>query len=192
MMGMETHSSTRNRVYQRKFDHEDAIRRFREGETVAAIAEDVGVSYTAVKRVVDPRTRAQMNLAILARTRRCVDCGAPKSVAGERCVACSGRVRRAQHWNKDGLLRCRRCSSYKHPREFSYDADNTTRDYYSDYCRPCASQARQDYRERRKIPCLRCGAPCLPASEKLRPDRPSRDTGLCLECFRASHARAAA
>lgn len=51
-MGLVTHSEKRNRTYQRKFDHEEAVRLRKEGATYTELAERYGVTPMTVRRVV--------------------------------------------------------------------------------------------------------------------------------------------
>ena len=53
-MSLVTVSEKRNRVYQRKFDHDLARQMREEGATYVAIARELGVTSMAVARVCSP------------------------------------------------------------------------------------------------------------------------------------------
>jgi len=54
-MGMETHSTRRNRVYARKFDHDEAFRLHQQGWTYEALARRYDVKPMTVRRVIKRR-----------------------------------------------------------------------------------------------------------------------------------------
>lgn len=185
-MSMVTVSAKRNRVYARKFDHEEAKRLHERGMSIAAIAEKLGASHSGVKRVVDPVYRE----LLAARTRSyvrsgsCPDCGTQTTYhrdGDSRCVKCAAKLR-SKVDEEQGLAYCPKCKQWLPVEDFPRASSRAARGLHGE-CRACGSARRRDYRERRKVPCVQCGAPCLPASEK---GARGRDTGLCRACWHAS------
>lgn len=77
-----TISTRRNRVYVHKFDHDLArVMRFEGGLTWAEIAEELGVSATAIQRVCRPELDQAMRATLAAyhKSGTCIDCGGPCS-----------------------------------------------------------------------------------------------------------------
>lgn len=192
-MSLTYRSTQRNRVYTRKFDHEEAKRRYEAGESPAALAREYGVTINAVRRVVIPGERARMAATALEHHRRkgnpsqywdCPDCGA-RARKGHRCRACYLIARyeeRPQPIDAVGRVYCYRCRAYRPADEFSFDPRWPKRGFRREVCRACDSARRQDYRERHKLPCVGCGRPALPPNEKgTRGARVPR----CRACFHA-------
>ena len=182
-MSLET-MGRNGRVYRRKFDHEDAQRRYATGETIAALAAEYGVTAKAVERVVRPEVRARMYAAASLHGHRyrhdtCA-CGARKDKRAARCRDCHLREVLGEVFDAHGYLRCNRCNCYLPLTEFGFDAHKRERAFRRAYCRECEARARQDYRERHKVPCVVCGKPALPPSEKMTGGAPFP---RCRECF---------
>ena len=101
-MSLVTVSKKRNRVYPRRFDHDEARTLYiMEGWTLSALARHFGVTPSAVKRVVDPATKLRMyekSLAFLM-SGECRACGGPRNLYG----------RHSKPYESSGL--CRRCWS---------------------------------------------------------------------------------
>lgn len=184
------------RVYERKFDWDEARRLRALGWTLKRIAEKYGVSHAAVRRVVDPRAAAQMAMASTEykRSGTCPDCGTRTSFVAcrggsSRCPDCSAALRTTTV--RPTELQCVICRAWLP--DSSFPASRTARMEHRRYrhrqCSRCGAKARQAYRERQKIPCVGCGAPCLPASEK-GPN--GKDTGLCAACYHSRRRRASA
>lgn len=193
------------RVYQRRFDYDDAKARYQGGESIRALAAEYGVSWSTVQRVVVPGRRERMdfvtreyNLAV------CDICRGPclrvthpaRNVHDGRqlCATCRAKeTRTGVALTADGALvevYCASCKRWLDPDCFGRGTryPDLREGGFHGSCRSCLTRQRQDYRERHKIPCVRCGAPCLPASEKgLR----GKDTGLCRSCYRARKSAAA-
>lgn len=170
---MSTYASPfNNRVYKRKFDHDEARRRRGEGESVSAIAASYGVSPLAVARATDPHMRAKMDVAsrewMAAHPRRDLcDCGREKSKSSKRCRECYvATLAHADPVDASGNVWCTACARYLSPSLFLHDPRKPLRGFRRTFCRSCETKARQDFRERRKIPCVCCGAPALPKIEK--------------------------
>ena len=139
------------RVYERKFDWEEAAKLYQEGQSTVQLAARYGVTHRAVNRVLEmhgvERRPASPATSVRPTTLECVIC---------------------KRWLPDS--------------EFAHHPRNKARRFHHRQCRECGTKARQDYRERHKIPCEKCGKPRLPHSEKRR--KGVRDSGLCLACYR--------
>lgn len=184
------------RMHMRKFDHDEARRRYKAGESLRQIATAFCVSPSAIYLAVDRRTRLRSVLLVAERQQsgKCIDCGEPCSYnpympgrAG-RCRKCAGAAR--AHPVRDTELWCWKCETWQHDLAFSYDGSRRAshRRGRRKVCTACDTALRTAYRERRKIPCAQCGEPRLPASEKRRDG--CVDSGLCLACYRASRTKA--
>jgi hypothetical protein len=193
--GLETRSLKRRRTYKRKFNHEAARHLLELGWSRDRVAEHFGVSYSAVARVSDERWRARMairNKEYAWRHRQPCAGGCGRLVWAHMqgrsglCPACYG----AQ--NVQGVapdrLQCSRCQRWLPDHVFprrKQAPQRRSRDYY---CRVCARAVRQEHRERRKVPCLRCGAPCMhPADQGRQGKAGYRYHQLCAACYRAHH-----
>ena len=195
-MSLTYRSPFRNRVYQRKFDHEQAKRRYAAGERIADLAREYGVSPAAVVFAVDARAAARNRNAVAEYHRRgnpsqywaCPECGA-RARKGHHCRACFDASRCGDAVNERGELLCLRCREYKPVSEFSFRAESARRGFRIPRCRACETRARQNYRERHKVPCAICGAPALPPNEK-RPN--GTDYPRCRPCFYAGRIPVAA
>lgn len=183
------------RVRERKFDWDEARRLHDEGLTYTAIAAQLGVSKTAVRRVCDDDVYDSMlrNAADWHRGGRCPDCSAPTTRntkgADHRCVACAAKAKATTA--RDGQLQCTSCRAWKPDDDFPH---NRTKRYARrgrhNQCRACLTAAKRAYRERRKVPCARCGQPRLPANETGGRRRGFKDTCLCLDCYRLTLGKA--
>lgn len=83
-------SSIRNRVYKRRFPHEEAIERHRLGESISAIARSYGVTPQAVRRIVIPGEKERLleyNRVYLGSRSLCRTCGTPISLGASHCRA---------------------------------------------------------------------------------------------------------
>lgn len=202
-MSLEVYFAKKNRVYRRKFDHEEALARFQAGESVRALAGEYGVDENAVRRVVIPGEKdAQMARARRWRTGTCERCGGPamRLVSGklehnpdglQLCSRCRGYLRRERvRFNKHGelvsvrccMLDCANGRRWQPPENFTrgHEFADIREGGIHTQCRSCQTRARRRYRERRKTPCHRCGEPRL--GDEMRR---VQDTGLCLSCYRA-------
>lgn len=186
-----------NRVYQRKFDYDEAKRRRSAGESLTSIAAAFGVSPAAVARATNGRTRAMMDensRRWLAEhpPRDLCECGREKDRRSARCRACwRASLSPVEVVNAAGHVWCTSCNAYRPADAFSYKAANAHRAFRCHLCRHCETRARQDYRERHKVPCAYCGAPALPVNEK---GRHGGTVPRCRPCYyqhRRSERRAA-
>lgn len=144
-------SEKRDRLYVRRFDHDEARRLHLAGASVQALADQYGVTAHAVRRVVDARVRARD----YARKKKwlrenkvpCVDCGAPiwRTAPNSRCRTCSYR-RRVAADVRDGELRCSKCRQWKPDEAFPTYAASPTRRGRKAQCRECSNEVRRAYR----------------------------------------------
>lgn len=185
-MSLVTISTKRKRIYSRKFDHDEARRlRVMQGWSYARLARHFGVSRAAVARVVNPdvRRRMQEYTDRWVMGGECRACGGPCARNHrDYCRKCaSERSRTRYRYDELGQLaslRCTTCKQWKSPETFP---SNRTRPFAKHHeCRECGTKARQAYRERHKVPCTFCGAPCLPPKEKATNGAPFP---RCRPCF---------
>lgn len=145
---MSTVNVGRNgRVYQRKFDHEQARARHAAGETMAALAREYGVSPAAVRRAVDDKFRVASDARTSARLASgvCPDCGAPcTNRPGTTCVPC--RDRKQATSVRDGELRCQRCREWKPDDAFPHNSAKKCRRGRHGVCRGCQPAMRREAR----------------------------------------------
>jgi hypothetical protein len=173
----------------RRFDHDEAYARWLAGESQTAIAASYGVSQAAVSQAVlrhDPAKRAALNAYHRAYQRErlrkpCVrGCGRLAWHGRGRegvCIPCTAAARTTTV--RETELLCTKCDEWKPDEAFPHGHGKARRGRHS-LCRTCQTRERQDYRERHKVPCVHCGAPCLPFSEK---GARAADTGLCRACW---------
>lgn len=177
----------------RKFDHDKARARRAAGESVASLAERYGVTETAIRVAVDARARLRYEMYQAQRQRSvCGECGDPCSwnpsqQEAPRCRACHAKAR-ATTVRFDGLL-CLACREWKWDSEFPWSRAEPHRRGRHNSCRACQTKLRRDYRNRHKVPCVRCGAPALPPSEK---SATSTDFARCRPCYEADRKAARA
>lgn len=181
---------------QRKFDHDEARRRYAAGETKAGIARDFGVTRTAVLRVVSPGYRAKQEVRLAEYYERnrvpCEGCGTPcllPHIGGKKkhsdgralCGRCRAdemieRIRFDENADIVAVRCCLRdCANgerWQPPENFSRGAK--FRDLrpggIHGLCRTCQTRARQQYRLARRVPCSGCGT--LVLHERRRRDKP--------------------
>jgi Helix-turn-helix domain of resolvase len=137
------------RVYSRRFDWEEAERLREDGQSVAAIARQFGVTPEAVALATDPSRRARAR----ERKRRwaigrasCVDCGGPvyPRADAHRCAACAARaaakVREGEAW-------CPDCGEWRPLGDFR--SANNARGVVH-YCRAHETARRKAWRDRNR------------------------------------------
>ena len=192
-----TVSQVRNRVYQRKFDWDQAKRMRDSGMTIADIAAALGVSYGGVRRVVDPHYRAMLDVsaAEYQRThwrRKRMDqckCGAEKTKSANMCAACH-RDKFDVDVGPSGTLRCHLCDRFLPTEVFPTDNRKPLRGFRRTICRSCDSRRRKLNRERRKVPCASgCGAFVTHPDDTNK--RGYEWSGLCRGCWNAARRNAA-
>ena len=180
----------------RLFDHDEAVRLHEAGLSYAKIGERLGVcesaAFQAVKRATDPvwaersRSYHRAHQRVAKRTQCAGGCGRlvwKQAGRTNLCPSCHGKLV-ASPRVRDGELQCADCGEWKPDGEFHRKARGAAaRRGRTSQCKPCATKARQAYRERRKQPCVVCGAPALPPEEKgARGSGPPR----CRPCYYAS------
>lgn len=174
------------RVYTRKFDHDEARARYQAGERISDLAKAYGVSTTAVARVVDERVAQRMAEAHerFRLSGRCDVCGGQmsghsRSTGSRRCRRCAALAQATSVRNT--MLLCMTCRVWKPDEDFPRNrAERIARRGRHTQCRACATVSRREYRNRSKQPCVDCGAPALPPSEKgLR----GWEAPRCRSCF---------
>lgn len=175
------------RVYVRMFDWDEARRLRAEGLSCRAIAARLGVTTSAVYRVVTPgQIEAQAaNARRYASTGVCDDCGGPmnrvsRSHGSRRCAECAAVARTTSA--RPEALRCVTCREWKPDSDFPLGGRKIGRRGRHLQCRGCQTIARRAYRDRHKQPCVGCGKPALPPREK-----GPRGSGVarCLDCYHA-------
>lgn len=191
---MITHIGKNGRTYTRSFDHDEARKRREVGESVASLAEEYGVTTNMVYLATSPASYERNKRAALAWTRANAralckgGCGRlvwthTKGRTG-LCTECAGKAKAKTV--RPGALFCCRCGEWKRDDEFPKHRRNKARRQRAALCRPCQTEARQEHREKTRIPCSECGAPRLAGAGTRR----SRgDTGLCRRCWLESRRR---
>lgn len=181
------------RAYQRKFDHDDALRRYADGASVNGLATEYGVSWAAVARVVIPGKRVRMDAATRAHWLRvCEDCRGPAvhNDSGHTakdgrilCRACRGLASRTRFETTPGgvvvAATCFECKRVLPLDEFSNGPKyhDVRRGGVHSNCRECATTLRQAYRIARKVPCSHgCGTLVCHEQRKVKPPE-------CRPCF---------
>lgn len=155
-------------TYVCKFDHEEARARFALGEETASIARGYGVSWSAVKRVVDPQTRKKMD----ARARANIEA---------RRVPCRGGCARLvwMHGARPRTGYCPKCLGEK-----TNVVRHGTETEYSQGCRcgkclTAASAAKRRRRENSRIPCSHGCGTLVDGINRGWPDKPPE----CRPCY---------
>ena len=170
----------------RKFDWDEAKRRYEAGETQREIARSVGVSKNSVLFALNSlaRARHRKRNAEWQRKALCAVCGGQCSrhggqdPASYRCRDCTNKAKATSV--RDAELRCLTCREWKHDLAFPHHRLETARRGRHASCRDCNTALRKAYRERIKVPCDKCGKPRLPAQET------QGATGLCRNCYQLS------
>ncbi len=152
-VSLVTVSKKNGRTYQRKFDHEEAERRYDAGESVAALAQEYGVVVNAVRRIVVPASRAAYDRYQVSLKGRghCDRCGGPmhqgSRYRGSRlCRKCFGDDQ-ATSVRPDALL-CFGCREWKPDHEFPHNRSKVRRRGRHSFCRACNTIQRRAHRQR--------------------------------------------
>lgn len=178
------------RVYERRFDYDEAKRLREEGLTYQQIASRFGVTDSAVYWAVNDGAREAM-IARHGEWQRggtCVDCGSPcsrnRSRRHERCHACASLARATSV--RPNELRCRTCHEWKPDEGFpGGERPNGARRGRHGQCRSCLTEAKRAWRERNKVPCSHgCGA-MVDGKNRSNPHKPP-------ECKSCANRRTAA
>jgi hypothetical protein len=199
VLALTYQSKVRNRVYVRKFDHEEARLRHKYlDETYPQLAERYGVSESAIEHVINdtPERRER-----LKRNRHAwyiregwkvqydhCECGRWKRKVSATCRACYLREKFAEQVVAGRLL-CLKCREYKDPDEFPRSRHRKAEHRFGldSWCRDCSSKARNEHRHRRRIPCVRCGRPRSHPHDRGNKGDAHSDSGLCKDCFIEVH-----
>jgi len=171
-MSLVTVSTKRKRIYPRKFDHDEARKlHVVDGVGITELARRYGVSYNGMRRVLDAEFRKKLDALSVSYIMSgiCSVCGGPRNRYHRSglCRKCSNEKKqtrfRFNEWGEVAAIRCSTCREWKPPELFP--SGKASRGYHQQ-CRTCQTKARQDYRERHKVPCVDCGKPALPPGEK--------------------------
>jgi hypothetical protein len=176
------------RVYQRRFDWDEAKRLYADRVPIAHIAARLGVSDAAIRRIVIPGKKEIMDAhaaAFAAQPVPCIEgCGRTATritarYGNGRCRECAS-ITLATSVRPDAL-QCVRCKEWKADDGFPHNRkEQGARRGRHTVCRPCSTSMRREYRERHKVPCTGCGKLALPANEKgARRGKVPR----CLDCM---------
>jgi hypothetical protein len=163
------------RVYQRKFDWDEARARHNAGEGYTALARAYGVSINAVKRVCDPVFKVQMDARREAHihTGVCEDCGQagvtsaafrrtrPSKHGRVLCAGCGAVEKRTRYrFDKAGTLVAVRCNMadcahgdrWQPPGNFprGENAKDLRPGGFHSVCRDCNTRMRRDHRARNR------------------------------------------
>ena len=193
------------RRYPRAFNHDQARALYGQGISMRRLAVHFGVSDAAVLRVVNPDVRERMSRAANAKimSGTCDHCGGPTVLDRYRngdpgdgkllCKTCRGRERRTRYRLDElgqlAAVHCSACDTWQPPEEFgpSAVAKWLAGERPRSECRTCQTASRTAYRNRRRVPCTRCGKPRTHPDELGNERRKKRDTGLCEDCFKAEY-----
>ena len=143
-----------HRGHERMFDWDEARRLSDEGMSHKLIAARLGVSYSAVYRVLAPGAREKMNARAAAWVMggTCPDCGkagVSRTALDKprRCVECAQKAQATSV--HDSELLCFVCRRWKPDSEFprSRSASKLRRARHN-YCRGCQAPMRRQSRER--------------------------------------------
>ena len=164
-MSLQTVSTKRDRVYQRRFDHDLAREMRAEGTTYSEIARQLGVSAAAVRRVCDPEVNERMSRAALEHSRRnrqpCLGgCGRlvwthMNGSTRPRTGYCAECFQARRNAERDDIgeesLRCHRCGNWKVDAEFPRNRQGPARARRGRYrnCRTCENAIRNEHRRRK-------------------------------------------
>ena len=150
-----TYVGKNGRVYRRKFDYEEARRRYAAGESQKALAAEYGVSIARMCQVLNPEVgrRDDERRREWGRNSVCPDCGAratrKRKSEQHRCRECHSR--RMATTVRPDELRCITCKEWKPDDEFpSNRAISPHRRGRHSQCRSCQTIARRDHRRRNR------------------------------------------
>ncbi len=215
-MTYAVYSPIRNRIYIRKYDHDECRRLYAQGASVSELAERYGVTTTAITICVDPEARARNYARASAFYKTsCEDCGNPCLIASapmkraksgrSLCAICSAKERR-ENVQVDGdgtviAVHCASCKEWKPAEAFGKGKryPDLREGGFHNGCRACNVAMRRAYRNRHKVPCEGgCGRLVEGKGRVQTNTRPERPGGrgqldpdrphLCAECWHKSPA----
>lgn len=158
----------------RTFDWDEARRLRANGHTLKELAARYGVTVWAIVLATDDRARIRSQNAAAEWNARhgnpysydlCA-CGQHKKKAAARCMDCHLLATANNVTDDAGDLWCNTCKTYRPTSEFPFSSSSSRRAFRRHMCRACDTKARQANRQKRREPCVGCGSPALPASEK--------------------------
>ncbi len=138
------------RVYERKFDWDDARRLHADGVSYAELGRRFGVTARAVRRVCDEEFRARdaARSAEWMRGGTCPDCGVQTSrtsrADSHRCQACAAMALATSV--RETTLRCQTCREWKPDDSFPRHKGKIARRGRHKQCTACVTVARRIYR----------------------------------------------
>jgi hypothetical protein len=185
-------SEKRDRFYERKFDYDRARELWEKGFNATEIARRLGnvASPAAIARACDPYVGKKMDEYAKAyqMSGTCVKCGGPRHrytnrhpSESEMCRKCWSESRQRRfRLDSDGNVievRCGHCGEWKPVEQFGKGPGSRG---IRGRCRACDTQARRDYRNRRKQPCVDCGQLAMHPKEK---GHRANGFPLCKSCY---------
>jgi len=158
LMEITVHSKERQRTYTRHFDHAEAKRLRKRGLSYGKIAEELGVSTTAIQKAINPDLRRRMDedsrRHALNQRQPCKGgCGRlvwmnntyqTNDGEKERSGYCRGCLseHNAKRSVREDELRCSNCRKWKPDGEFPAGGPDARRGKRT-VCTHCASEARR-------------------------------------------------
>lgn len=146
-------STLRNRTYPRRFDWDEARKRVNAGESIKEVAQSLGVSPTAIRRVVVQSTYDQMRAYTTEWMKRgtCNKCGATCSrtylAETHTCRDCAEGAKVKRRGN---ALYCPACRKWLPDNDFS-PAPSLRYRRLARTCRSCNNRLRRERRMRRRM-----------------------------------------
>lgn len=191
----------RNRTYEHKFDWDEAKRLYSEDVPLEWIASKFRVTPSAVRRIVVPGAKEQMDAYSkqFAKGRtRCRKCGAPTNYFSHNrgwglCKPCAAEIRRTTI--RETELRCSGCKQWLPDDAFykSNDARMAIRRGRRRDCRVCSDKSRERYRQTHRVPCKGgCGRIVSPGDQQSNAKQQNRTdfrVGYCPTCNRQRRER---
>jgi hypothetical protein len=154
----------RNRVYERAFDWDEALRLRVDGWSYNRIADHFGVTETAIRRILVPGLQERMNARVREYQREhkpqqgtCPDCGGINSQGRyrpeSRCREC--HVKHLATSVREDTLQCGGCRYWLPDEDFPHAHNRKARRGRHALCRPCQNVAkalnRAANRERERV-----------------------------------------
>lgn len=143
------------RVYVRRFDYDEAQRRYDAGESIRTLADAYGVTYESVRRVVTEsgRTVRPLQNERAKGAGACDRCGGPMNahsrISGSRlCRSCASED--LVTTVRADSLRCVTCKEWKPDRAFPHDRQRPHRRGRHNQCTACQTKAKRAYRKRQR------------------------------------------
>lgn len=181
----------KNRAYEHHFDWEEAKRLRAEGVPITWIAQKLGVTDGAIRRIVIPgemERMAQYSREYAIGQGRCERCGATTNKAAQNrgsrlCKSCADD-KRATTVRETELL-CVKCRQWKPDEQFHNSVNFIRRRGRRNTCKACANKMREDYRKNTRVPCKGgCGRTVSPSDQRAQKKYLNLKTtpGYCPHC----------